>query len=133
MTLQGGCFCGAIRYEIGAKPRRVTHCHCVHCRRLSGAPLVTWVECDVGTFRFTEGTTGTFESRPRVERRFCPRCGTQLTYRNLDSDTIDVTAASLDAPESVTPEDHVWTDRQLAWLHLGDDLPRYALGRPIAN
>jgi hypothetical protein len=53
-----------------------------------------------------------------------------LTYEDADEpDTIDVTAASLDAPDSIKPEDHVWCDRMLPWMKLTDGLPRYNLGR----
>jgi hypothetical protein len=49
-----------------------------------------------------------------------------LTYQHADDpDSIDVTACSLDTPEALTPEDHVWTDRRISWLRLADDLPRY--------
>ena len=40
-----------------------------------------------------------------------------------------MTAVSLDTPESVEPEDHVWADRMLPWIHLSDGLPRFALSR----
>ena len=43
--LEGGCLCGAVRYRVGGKTR-VTHCHCLHCRKLGGAPYVTWVEAE---------------------------------------------------------------------------------------
>ena len=35
----------------------------------------------------------------------------------------------LDDPQAISPEDHVWSDRKLAWLELGDDLPRYKRGK----
>jgi hypothetical protein len=131
MTLQGGCFCGAVRYEIEGTPPRTTHCHCIHCRRTSGAPFVTWAECNASQFRFTAGDPGRYASRPGVERRFCTRCGTQLTYqRAAESGSIDVTAASLDTPSAVQPQDHLWCDRMLPWVHLSDGLPRHPLRRP---
>jgi len=130
MTMEGGCFCGALRYRIKGIPRRVTHCHCVHCRRTSGAPFVTWAEFSPAQFEFVTGTPGRCESRPKVTRQFCANCGTQLTYEHADEPgTIDVTAASLDAPDAVHPEDHVWCDRMLPWVQLSDGLPRYNLSR----
>jgi hypothetical protein len=59
-----------------------------------------------------------------------PVVRTQLTYQSEEEpDTIDVTVASLDAPEGMEPDDHVWCDRVLPWLRLADDLPRYGLSR----
>jgi len=128
--IEGGCFCGAIRYKIDGEPLRVAHCHCIHCRRTSGAPLVTWAVFESSKFEYVKGTPGQYESRPKVKRQFCEQCGTQLTYRHLqNSAEIDVTVGSFDHPESVEPEDHVWADRMLSWAHLADGLPRYGRNR----
>jgi hypothetical protein len=92
--------------------------------------MVTWAEFDPETFRFVTGTPNECGSKPQVTRQFCGQCGTQLTYRHAeDGDVIDVTAASLDAPETVQPEDHVWSDRMIPWIRLSDGLPRYARSR----
>jgi hypothetical protein len=128
--MTGGCLCGAVRYRAGGAPRRTTHCHCQHCRRSSGAPFVTWSEFEAPGFVFVSGTPASYESRPGVTRQFCAACGTQLTYRNADTPgSIDVTACSLDEAAGVVPEDHVWCDRMLPWIHLEDGLPRHRLGR----
>jgi hypothetical protein len=130
MKLEGGCFCGAVRYRIDAPPRRVTHCHCIHCRRSSGAPFVTWAECDAASFEIVKGSPRECESKPQVTREFCGDCGTQLTYkRAYEPDGIDVTAGSLDHPETLGPEDHLWCDRMLPWIQIDDGLPRHRLGR----
>jgi len=129
-TIQGGCFCGAVRYRITVPPRRVTHCHCLHCRRTSGAPFVTWAEFAAAEFTITEGVPARYSSKPRVTREFCAACGTQLTYRHADEpETVDVSAGSLDAPEALVPEDHVWAARKLPWIHLADGLPRFERSR----
>lgn len=130
MQEDGGCFCGAIRYRVEGAPRRVTHCHCVHCRRTSGAPFVTWAEYEPTKFGIVRGTPRGCESRPLVTRRFCGDCGTQLTYQHADEpNTVDVSVASLDAPERLAPEDHVWCDRMLPWVRMEDGLKRYPLSR----
>ena len=38
---QGGCFCGAIRYECTEAPIAVFNCHCRDCQRASGGAFVT--------------------------------------------------------------------------------------------
>lgn len=127
---EGGCFCGAVRYRIRGHPRRTTHCHCLHCRRSSGAAFVTWVEFDPSDFKVVSGTPSRYESRPQVTRQCCGKCGTQLTYEHAEEpNTIDVTACSLDNADAISPEDHVWCDRMVPWLSLADGLPRYKLGR----
>ena len=128
--MEGGCLCGAIRYRIDGRPRRTTHCHCLHCRGSSGAAFITWAEFDPAEFKWVAGTPASYESRPKVTRHFCGRCGTQLTYEHADeTDAIDVTACSLDDADKLAPEDHVWCDRMLPWLKMTDGLPRYKRGR----
>jgi hypothetical protein len=128
--MEGGCLCGAVRYQIDGQSRRTTNCHCIHCRRASGAPFVTWVEFQASDFNVVSGAPSRYESRPRVTRQFCGRCGAQLTYQHADEPgTIDVTACSLDNVDAVAPEDHVWCDRMVPWVKLSDGLPRYKLGR----
>ena len=130
MTLEGGCFCRAVRYRIEGLPRRATHCHCLHCRQTSGAAFLTWVEFDSADFRFVAGVPASYVSRPLVTRQCCGRCGTQLTYRHAEEPGIvDVTACSLDDPEAIRPEDHVWSDRMLPWIQPADGLPRYRRGK----
>jgi hypothetical protein len=129
-AVEGGCLCGAIRYRIDGPSRRATSCHCLHCRRSSAAAFVTWVEFPSSDFTLLSGSPSRYESRPPVTRQFCGACGTQLTYQHADEpETIDVTACSLDNPEAVSPEDHVWCDRMLPWVKISDGLPRYKRGR----
>jgi hypothetical protein len=128
-TLQGGCLCGRIRYKVCGEVG-VTHCHCIHCRKLGGAAFVTWVEAAVSNFSWLGDEPAEFEPRPGVTRRFCGTCGSPLTYQNHESpDSIDVTAGSLDDASGLKPDDHVWFDRRLPWVQAEDHLPRYGRGR----
>jgi len=125
-TLEGGCLCGAVRYRASGKAYSVTHCHCHTCRRASGAPFVTWAGFDTDKFTFTAGAPAAYASSSKVIRTFCSTCGTALTYQRLDlPDSIDVTLGSMDAPESLKPEDHTWTSSQLSWIVRCDHLPAY--------
>jgi hypothetical protein len=129
-VIEGGCLCGAIRYRIAGPARRTTSCHCLHCRRSSGAAFVTWVEFPSSAFVWLSGSPSRYECRPQVFRLFCGACGTQLTYQRVgEPETIDATACSLDDPGAVTPDDHVWCDRMLPWVKISDGLPRYKFGR----
>lgn len=127
---EGGCFCGQVRYAVADPPVRVTHCHCLHCRRTSGAPFLTWAEYRVEQFAWTRGRPVEFPSREGVTRSFCGACGTPLTYRTAeDPGEVDVTLASFDDPAALRPEDHVWTEREIPWARLQDGLPRYRFRR----
>ena len=41
-TVQGGCICTKIQFTVKSRPQQVVHCHCIDCRRSTGAPLTTW-------------------------------------------------------------------------------------------
>jgi hypothetical protein len=124
--LHGGCFCGAIRYEIQGTPFQETNCHCSICRRTSGAPFVAWFSVRKVSFRFVAGEPRRFRSSAQGTRSFCPACGTPVTCELEEfPEEIDVTLCSLDTPEVVQPQDHTWTRRQVAWVKLADGLPSY--------
>jgi GNAT superfamily N-acetyltransferase len=125
----GGCFCRAVRYEARGQPSEVSHCHCTMCRRVAGAPVVTWATYPIDRFRWSSGAATTFHSSPHITRSFCGACGTALTFamRN-DPQWVDVTVASMDQAEGMWPRDHIWTENRLPWLVLDDDLPRLPRG-----
>lgn len=130
MGREGGCFCGAVRYDVEGEPLRVTHCHCLHCRRTSGAAFLTWAEFRVEQYRVTRGAPAQIASRPGVSRTFCSSCGTALTYQSAETPaSVDVTACSLDSPDDLQPQDHLWVSRRLPWIRLGDGLPSYPTSR----
>ncbi len=124
--LAGGCLCGGVRYRLDAAPLRISHCHCHMCRRAAGAPFVTWLTVARDALRFTVGSPRARRSSPHAVRTFCAECGTPVTFTaDAHPESIDLTLGSLDDPEAVTPDEHIWTTSQLAWLRLDDDLPRY--------
>jgi hypothetical protein len=131
-AIEGGCLCGAVRYRAYGSAYGITHCHCHTCRRGSGAPFVTWAGFDADKFTFTKRQPATYASSPNVTRTFCASCGTALTYQRADvPGSIDVTLGSMDEPETVTPEDHTWTESRLSWISLNDGLPAYARERKL--
>jgi hypothetical protein len=131
--LEGGCLCGFIRYKAGGTPYDITHCHCVDCRRSSGAPFVTWATFRRESFRLTEGQPREVKWAGRV-RGFCPQCGTQLIFlSNPEADEIDVTVCSLEHPEALLPADHIWIEDKLPWIRPADGLPEYTQKREIAK
>ena len=91
---------------------------------------MTWVEVDRATFVIESGSPRAYEPRPGVTRRFCGRCGSQLTWESAEfPDRCDITVSTLDDPAIAIPEDHLFCDRMIPWLKLDDGLPRYRLRR----
>lgn len=129
--IDGGCFCGFVRYRADGTPSHETNCHCSICRRTSGAPFVAWLTVPAGQLTFTAGAPARFQSSEHGTRTFCPRCGTPLTFQSSRfADEIDVTICSLDDPEAVRPKDHTHIRSALSWVVLADDLPAFQGARP---
>ena len=87
----------------------------------------------VADFIVTDGEDliGRFASSDFGHRLFCARCGTPLLMRDNDQPTpVDVSLATLDQPERVTPGFHIFYASRIPWAEAGDDLPRYARSRP---
>ena len=127
MEWTGGCLCGAVRYRADADPVRAVNCHCGMCRRASGAAFLTFVHFPRHGFVWTAAEPARYRSSPEAERGFCPHCGSTLTmHESVLEDRVQVCLGSLERPGDVRPDDHVWTDSQLPWLRIEDDLPRFA-------
>ncbi len=126
MEWTGGCLCGAVRYRAAADPVRAVICHCGTCRKVSGAAFLSFVHFPKDAFTWTSGAPTRYRSSAYAERGFCPQCGSTLTmHEDVLDDRVQVSLGSLDRPEAVRPNDHVWSESQLPWLVISDDLPRF--------
>jgi hypothetical protein len=129
--LEGGCLCGAVRYQVRGKPTNTMICHCRTCRRATGSPVVAWLTFAQADFEVTTGALAEFRSSPPVRRGFCGTCGTPLTYSHRESpDSIDVTTCSLDEPQAFPPTHHSWLSDDVGWVRFGDGLPAFQESRP---
>lgn len=127
MGHQGGCHCGAVRYEVSGEPLHVALCHCSDCRKSSGAPMVAWAAFTDDQFKLVEGEPVTFNSSGSAMRSFCPKCGSGLYYRNAEflPGIVDIQSATLDDPEAMPPGAHIQTAERLAWMENAHSLPAF--------
>lgn len=126
MNYTGGCLCGALRYNASAKPIEVAFCHCRMCQKLSGATVVPWAIFSSETYRYTLGEPKIYISSTHGQREFCVECGSQIAFRTSRREkNVDITVGTLDDPEAVAPEYHVWCDSQVSWFDTADKLPRH--------
>jgi hypothetical protein len=59
-------------------------------------------------------------------RSFAACCGTHLFFEDSkDSDTIDVTIASLDDPTSFASQKAIWLEDKLPWVVIDQSLPSF--------
>lgn len=123
---QGGCLCGAIRYRASGAPVRGVMCHCSMCRRHSGAPALAFVHFPADAFQWTRGSVSWFASSPKAARGFCEVCGSTIGMReDALSDRVQICVGTLDDPDAVRLDDHVWTVEKIEWFDVKDDLPRF--------
>ena len=110
-------------------PLAQSRCHCRSCRLASGAPSVAWIVVAIRDFAFVADDPVRFHSSRSVVRTFCGKCGTPLTYQHEDSpDTIDVTTATLDAPDEFPPKREIWLEHKLDWEPLNETLLQFRRG-----
>jgi hypothetical protein len=131
MNLTGGCACSAIRYAVTTNPLIVHACHCRDCQRVTGSAFVInlWIErqfVDVTSgaptsFQLTAGS-----GRPH-EVFFCAACGTYVwsRYHRVPGDTVFVRAGTLDTPDAVRPDVHIFTRSKLPWLEIPAGTPSF--------
>lgn len=124
---EGGCLCGAVRYRAAAEPLRGVICHCPMCRRHSGAPALAFVHFPAEAFTWLGSMPTWFRSSAHAERGFCSRCGSTLGMREeILAERVQVCVGSLDEPDRVHIDDHVWTRSRVSWFDTTDSLPRFA-------
>ena len=123
--LTGRCLCGAVRWRARAPARWMANCHCEDCRRANGAAYASWIGLDAGRFEWVGATPAAFVSSPGVTRRFCPTCGTPLSFESERwPEEIHLLAGTLDDPTRYAPRGHVQWAEHVSWGETADDLPR---------
>ena len=115
---QGGCQCGAVRYELTAPPVEIFVCHCRECRKQSASAFGISVIMRSADVRHLSGKLKKW-SRPTdsgntLDCFFCPECGSRVFHGDLTTaETISVKGGSLDIPPNLDQAQHIWTSRKL--------------------
>jgi hypothetical protein len=70
--IRGSCLCGGVDYEAQGPLTVMTRCHCVQCRKASGAEFATNAYVAVEHFRIVAGEEllAKYESSPGCLRVF---------------------------------------------------------------
>ena len=114
MKVEGGCYCGAVRYKAEGDPMMVGQCHCRECQYISGGSPNMLAAMPINGFEYTKGKPKGF-TRDNLERavtrEFCADCGTRI-HHTLESQP-DVV--------SLKPPIHVWGNNAHAWIEFSID------------
>ncbi|MGE3249787.1 MAG: GFA family protein [Hyphomonadaceae bacterium] len=102
MTMEGGCYCGALRFKAEGQPTLRAQCHCRECQYLTGgAPNMFMLVAPDG-FSYTKGAPKTFtrsDIENAVTREFCGDCGTHVATRRPGLPAVILKAGALDDPK----------------------------------
>ncbi len=124
---QGGCLCGAVRYEISQPPGRTWTCHCIQCQRMTASAFSIGLAVPSGAFTIMSGELRrvalTADSGRERTNWFCPHCGTWITSgsdpRLAPTKPIRlVLGGTLDDSSWLRPTTHYWTRTKQGWITL---------------
>ncbi len=128
-NLEGGCLCGSVRYLISGTPFAAEYCHCGMCKKVSGAPVASWMDFHIEQLTWNKRKPLEYQSSENVQRGFCPTCGSSLSFRDTEHpEYITLAIASLDDPNLVKPTYHIYTASQLKWLNIDDECKIFTAG-----
>lgn len=83
VTRKATCRCGQLTAVCEGEPVRVSVCHCLACQKRSGSAFATqarWPENEVTVSGKSNVWERVADSGHRATYRFCPTCGSTLTY-----------------------------------------------------
>jgi hypothetical protein len=129
-TLEGGCSCGAVRYRLNSAPMFVHCCHCRDCQRQTGAAFALNALIETDRITLLSGKPQpvgmpTDSGRPHHIYR-CPTCQIAVwsEYGGLAKLRF-VRVGTLDDPEALAPDVHIYTRSKLPWVVLPSGVPAF--------
>ena len=129
MKLEGGCYCGAVRYKAEGTPMLKAQCHCRECQYISGGAPNTFIVMPPDGFAYTKGAPKQFartDIEGAVTREFCAECGTHLTTRRPRLPAVIVKAGTLDDPSLYgLPQTAIYTCDRQAFHSIPEGMPSF--------
>jgi hypothetical protein len=127
--LDGGCDCGAVRFRMSTAPLIVHCCHCRWCQRESGASfaLNAMIEADrvspLGADPELVDTPSQSGKGQTIAR--CPVCRVAVwsNYGGAGPVIRFVRVGTLDTPDALPPDIHIFTASKQPWLELSPAIP----------
>lgn len=130
--IEGGCDCGRLRYRMLREPLVVHCCHCRWCQRETGASfaLNAMIESDEVINLANEPEVVLTPSASGLGQRIarCPDCKVAVWshYAGSGHLTKYVRVGTLDNPEVLPPDVHIFTASKQRWVTLPGNAQRYA-------
>ena len=129
MKLEGGCYCGALRYMAEGDPAMQAQCHCRECQYISGGSPNLFLLMPESGFRFTKGAPKTFtrsDLDAPVTREFCETCGTHVITRRPGLPFVVLKVGTLDDPTQFDgPKMAIFTVDKQAFHVIPEGMPSF--------
>ena len=127
--LQGGCLCGAVRFEITAPFLSAGYCHCTRCQRRTGTGSSANGRVPQSGFRLLQGADRLRSYQPPtgVPKLFCAGCGSALFSGDpLSDEQVAVRLGALDRDPGIRPQFRQFLASAVSWESIPEDgLPRH--------
>ena len=128
----GGCTCRFVRYRMTTRPLFVHCCHCRWCQRETGASFALNALIEADRVQLLQGevevinTPSNSGKGQKISR--CPRCRIAVWSNYAGAgDTIHfIRVGTLDEPDRLPPDIHIYTASKQPWVILPPDMPAVA-------
>lgn len=126
MTVEGGCLCGRVRYQVAGSLGNADNCHCSMCRRQHGAAFATYADVDPDDFSWTSGAdlVKVYETNANAGWCFCSECGSSLAG-TVNGRITSITLGTVAGDPGVRPGSHIFVGSRAPWHEICDDLPQF--------
>ena len=130
--LEGHCTCGAVRYRMTSAPLFVHCCHCRWCQRETGASYALNALIEADRVLLLKGepeivnTPSNSGKGQKIAR--CPTCRIALwsNYAGAGDAVRFVRVGTLDEPDRLPPDIHIFTSSKQPWVVLPPGMPAVA-------
>jgi hypothetical protein len=127
--LFGGCDCRSLRYRMDARPLFVHCCHCRWCQRESGASFALNAMIEADRISLLAGEPEIVDTPSESGRgqkiARCPRCRVAVwsNYAGAGPAVRFVRVGTLDEPDHLPPDIHIFTRSKQPWVVLPPGTP----------
>ena len=129
MKLEGGCYCGEVRYKAEGDPMMKAQCHCRECQYISGGSPNMFMVMPIAGFSYTRGTPKQFsrsDLENAVTREFCAECGTHLTTLRPGLPAAILKVGTLDDPSLFdSPQMAIFTIDKQPFHQIAEGMPTF--------
>ncbi len=127
--IEGRCTCGTVRYRMTAPPLFVHCCHCRWCQRETGSAFVINALVEADRVELLSGRVEVVDTPSASGRgqkiHRCPECRIALwsNYAGAGDAIRFVRVGTLEDPDRLPPDIHIFTASKLPWLPLPEGVP----------